>query len=43
MTFGSDPFGKDEDNLLKPKKGLTPLGVFIVFLILWFMFARLAF
>lgn len=43
MTFGSDPFGNDENNQLKPKKGLSPIGLFIVFLILWYMFARLAF
>jgi hypothetical protein len=43
MTFGSDPFGNNEDNELRPKKGLSPLGLFILFLILWYMFSRLAF
>jgi hypothetical protein len=43
MTFGEDPFRYNKDDDLKNKKGASPFTFFIIFLILWYMFSRLAF
>lgn len=43
MTFGENPFhynkNQEEQNKKEGKKGLSPLGFFVLYLTLWFYLA----